>query len=169
MTVELAHAHSVQKPWGVVDPRPWSKAGDDANTIGEIWYQRPGSAAVDAFASAQAIVHQPAAFHPGSSGRCARPVNRTAERQNRSLVRPECRSGSQGRARPKTASHCAAIASGRGRRLDLGPCRVAGGAARRCDFRPRRHDPRDWRGTCHRGNPAAQRHDIPSFRSRSGA
>ena len=46
MTVELAHAHSVQKPWGVVDPRPWSKAGDDVKTIGEIWYQRPGSAAV---------------------------------------------------------------------------------------------------------------------------
>src|SRR4249919_1671237 len=46
MTIEHAHAHSLPKPWGIVDPRPWSSAGDDANTIGEIWYERPGSAAV---------------------------------------------------------------------------------------------------------------------------
>src|SRR6188474_2581878 len=46
MTIEHAHAHSLPKPWGIVDPRPWSSAGDGANTIGEIWYERSGSAAV---------------------------------------------------------------------------------------------------------------------------
>ena len=46
MTIEHALAHTLQKPWGVVDPRPWSCAGRDGNTIGEIWYERPGSAAV---------------------------------------------------------------------------------------------------------------------------
>jgi mannose-6-phosphate isomerase len=46
MTIEHAIAHSLQKPWGVVDPRPWSSAGRDDNTIGEIWYERSGSAAV---------------------------------------------------------------------------------------------------------------------------
>jgi mannose-6-phosphate isomerase len=45
MTVEHAHAHSLPKPWGVVDLRPWSDAGDDTNTIGEIWYERSDSAA----------------------------------------------------------------------------------------------------------------------------
>ena len=46
MTIEHAHAHSLPKPWGIVDPRPWSSAGDGANTIGEIWYERSDSTAV---------------------------------------------------------------------------------------------------------------------------
>ena len=46
MTIEHAHAHSLPKPWGIVDPRPWSSAGDGSNTIGEIWYERSDSAAV---------------------------------------------------------------------------------------------------------------------------
>src|ERR1700757_216222 len=45
MTIEQAIAHSLSKPWGVVDPRPWSSAGRDDNTIGEIWYERSGAAA----------------------------------------------------------------------------------------------------------------------------
>jgi len=46
MTIEHAIAHSLSKPWGVVDPRPWSSAGRDDNAIGEIWYERSGSAAM---------------------------------------------------------------------------------------------------------------------------
>ena len=46
MTIEQAIAHSLPKPWGVVDPRPWSSAGRDDHAIGEIWYERSGSAAV---------------------------------------------------------------------------------------------------------------------------
>jgi mannose-6-phosphate isomerase len=46
MTVEHAIAHSLQKPWGVADPRPWSSAGRDDNAIGEVWYERPSSATV---------------------------------------------------------------------------------------------------------------------------
>lgn len=46
MTIEHAHAHSLPKPWGIVDPRPWSSAGDGSNTIGEIWYERSDSTAV---------------------------------------------------------------------------------------------------------------------------
>jgi mannose-6-phosphate isomerase len=46
MTIEHAIAHSLPKPWGVVDPRPWSSAGRDDNAIGEIWYERSGSTAV---------------------------------------------------------------------------------------------------------------------------
>jgi mannose-6-phosphate isomerase len=45
MTIERARAHSLTKPWGVLDPRPWSNAGDDINTIGEIWYERSDSKA----------------------------------------------------------------------------------------------------------------------------
>jgi mannose-6-phosphate isomerase len=46
MTIEQAHAHSLPKPWGVLDLRPWSNAGDAANTIGEVWYERSDSTAV---------------------------------------------------------------------------------------------------------------------------
>jgi mannose-6-phosphate isomerase len=46
MTIEHAHAHSLSKPWGVVDLRPWSNAGDDAHTIGEIWFERADATAV---------------------------------------------------------------------------------------------------------------------------
>jgi mannose-6-phosphate isomerase len=44
MTIE--HARSVPKPWGVADARPWSTAGCDGNTIGEIWYDRSDSMAI---------------------------------------------------------------------------------------------------------------------------
>jgi mannose-6-phosphate isomerase len=46
MTVEHAHARALPKPWGVVDPRPWSNAGDGVTTIGEIWYERADAEAV---------------------------------------------------------------------------------------------------------------------------
>jgi len=45
MTIEFAHAHTLPKPWGVADLRPWSNAGDEANRIGEIWYERSSSTA----------------------------------------------------------------------------------------------------------------------------
>jgi|SRR6185369_738953 len=46
MTIEHAHAHSLSKPWGVLDPRPWSDAGDEAEPIGEIWFERADATAV---------------------------------------------------------------------------------------------------------------------------
>ena len=45
MTIELAHARLVTKPWGVVDLRPWSRPRGDSRSIGEIWYERPGQLA----------------------------------------------------------------------------------------------------------------------------
>jgi mannose-6-phosphate isomerase len=45
MTIEQARSHSLPKPWGVVDSRPWSDADDNASTIGEIWFERSGSTA----------------------------------------------------------------------------------------------------------------------------
>jgi mannose-6-phosphate isomerase len=44
LAIEHARAHSVPKPWGIVDLRPWSSARHDGEAIGEIWYERPGSA-----------------------------------------------------------------------------------------------------------------------------
>jgi len=41
MVVELALAHALPKPWGVVDLLPWSKAGYNGETIGEIWSIEP--------------------------------------------------------------------------------------------------------------------------------
>jgi mannose-6-phosphate isomerase len=45
MTIEHAIAHSLPKPWGAVDSRPWSSAGRDDNRIGEIWYERSSTEA----------------------------------------------------------------------------------------------------------------------------
>jgi mannose-6-phosphate isomerase len=46
MTIEHARGHALLKPWGVVDPRPWSNADQDGSTIGEVWYERSDSMAV---------------------------------------------------------------------------------------------------------------------------
>ena len=47
MVAELALAHALPKPWGVVDLFPWSKAGYDGKKIGEIWYGRADNSGVD--------------------------------------------------------------------------------------------------------------------------
>jgi mannose-6-phosphate isomerase len=45
MAIERARAQAVPKPWGVADLRPWSRADHDGGRlIGEIWYERSGSA-----------------------------------------------------------------------------------------------------------------------------
>ena len=45
MTIELASARAVEKPWGRTDLRPWSDAGRADGKIGEIWYERRDPAA----------------------------------------------------------------------------------------------------------------------------
>jgi mannose-6-phosphate isomerase len=45
MAIEHARAHSLPKPWGVLDTRPWISADRDGRTIGEVWYERSNSAA----------------------------------------------------------------------------------------------------------------------------
>lgn len=70
MTIEQAIAHSLPKPWGVVDPRPWSSAGHDDDRIGEIWYERSGSAAVaPALLLKLLLTNQPLSIqvHPGDA------------------------------------------------------------------------------------------------------
>jgi mannose-6-phosphate isomerase len=47
LVIEHARAHRLPKPWGIVDLRPWSDASHDGRAIGEIWYERSGSAAPD--------------------------------------------------------------------------------------------------------------------------
>jgi mannose-6-phosphate isomerase len=47
LAIEHARTHTVSKPWGIVDLRPWSNACCDGSATGEIWYQRPGSRAPD--------------------------------------------------------------------------------------------------------------------------
>lgn len=38
MTIELASRTIVNKPWGQVDPSPWTAPNDDGAPIGEIWF-----------------------------------------------------------------------------------------------------------------------------------
>jgi mannose-6-phosphate isomerase len=47
LAIEHARAHTVSKPWGIVDLRPWSNARQDGSAIGEIRYERPGSEVPD--------------------------------------------------------------------------------------------------------------------------
>ena len=47
MAIEHARTRVLPKPWGVEDLLPWSYVGHDGNAIGEIWYERPDSAALD--------------------------------------------------------------------------------------------------------------------------
>jgi mannose-6-phosphate isomerase len=48
MAIDLARAQALPKPWGVADLRPWSRVDHDRNRpVGEIWYERPGSATSD--------------------------------------------------------------------------------------------------------------------------
>jgi len=48
MAIEHARAHAVQKPWGVADLRPWTRANHGGSRlIGEIWYERSGSGSLE--------------------------------------------------------------------------------------------------------------------------
>ncbi len=47
MAIELARAHTVAKPWGIADLRPWSAAGRDDSQIGEIRYERSSNTDTD--------------------------------------------------------------------------------------------------------------------------
>ncbi len=43
MTIELASRTIVNKPWGQVDPSPWTAPNGDGAPIGEIWFGRQGT------------------------------------------------------------------------------------------------------------------------------
>ena len=40
MPIERVAVNSVNKPWGVADPRPWTQPSPDGTWIGELWYER---------------------------------------------------------------------------------------------------------------------------------
>jgi mannose-6-phosphate isomerase len=40
MPVERVTVNSVNKPWGVADPRPWAQPSSTGARIGELWYER---------------------------------------------------------------------------------------------------------------------------------
>jgi len=47
LAIEHARAHTVSKPWGIVDLLPWSNARHNGSAIGEIRYERPSREAPD--------------------------------------------------------------------------------------------------------------------------
>ena len=67
MTIERAHATALQKPWGIVDLRPWSREGHVALPSGEIWFERaPGVHATPALLLKVLFTSQPLSIqvHP---------------------------------------------------------------------------------------------------------
>ena len=166
MTVEHAIAHSLLKPWGAMDSRPWSSAGGNDRTVGEIWYERSGPADVPpALLLKLLLTSQPLSIqvHPGDAyARSMGLPNGKTEAWYVLSATPEAR-----------------IALGLKRRLTRQQLRQAiddgsisdlvvwqAVRARRHRFRPGRNDPRDRRGSGDRGDPATQRRDVSSVRSR---
>jgi len=47
LAIEHARAHTVSKPWGIVDLHPLINSRHDGSAIGEIWYERAGNDAAD--------------------------------------------------------------------------------------------------------------------------
>jgi mannose-6-phosphate isomerase len=47
MVVECARVRNLQKPWGVTDPRPWTKPAPAGSAIGEICYERTTAGATE--------------------------------------------------------------------------------------------------------------------------
>ena len=41
MTIVRAHQHNMERPWGVVDLKPWGATTENGCPVGEIWYKRP--------------------------------------------------------------------------------------------------------------------------------
>jgi hypothetical protein len=52
LAIEHARAHTVSKPWGVVDLHPWINSRHGRRAIGEIWYERAGTDAAADIAGA---------------------------------------------------------------------------------------------------------------------
>ena len=47
MAIERATARALPKPWGAEHLHPWSNAAHGGHPIGEIWFERPGNAALN--------------------------------------------------------------------------------------------------------------------------
>ena len=47
MAIERATARALPKPWGAEHLHPWNNAAHGGHAIGEIWYERPGNAALN--------------------------------------------------------------------------------------------------------------------------
>lgn len=70
MTIELARAHNLPKPWGVVDLRPWNNTQHDGSAIGEIWFERSSMAVADPMLLLKLLfTNQPLSIqvHPGDA------------------------------------------------------------------------------------------------------
>jgi len=169
MAIEHARAHTLPKPWGVVDLRPWSNARHDGNAIGEIWYERPGRAAADPSLLLKLLfTSQPLSIqvHPDD-----------AFAQSMGLPRGKSEAWYILSATPE-----AKVALGLKQRMTPQQLREAVDDGSISDllewqavsphdaiFVPARNDSRDWRGARNCGAPTAQRRDVPSVRLRSAA
>ena len=70
MAIEVARARVLQKPWGVVNPGPWSDAARTGRLIGELCYERSSAAAPEpALLLKILLTSQPLSIqvHPGDA------------------------------------------------------------------------------------------------------
>jgi mannose-6-phosphate isomerase len=66
VAIELARAKAVRKPWGVIDPRPWTLLSAGRDAIGEVWFERPNGAAASSLLFKLLFTSQPLSIqvHP---------------------------------------------------------------------------------------------------------
>ena len=169
MAIEHARARAIPKPWGVVDLRPWSNAPAHDKAIGEIWYERPDTAAVDPSLLLKLLfTSQPLSIQVHPDDTFAHSMGLPNGKTEAWYV--------------LSAAPEAKVALGLKRRLTPQQLREAiddGSISDLVAWHPvsaddiifvaRRNDSRDRRGSCHRGNPAAKRRDVPSVRLRPAA
>ena len=113
MTIEHARASALPKPWGILDLRPWSSARHDGGAIGEIWYERSGRVAAEPSLLLKLLfTNQPLSIQVHPDDAFAHSMGLPSGKTEAWYVLSAA-SGRQGRPRPQSASHAAAIASGR--------------------------------------------------------
>ena len=166
MVAELALAHALPKPWGVVDLFPWSKAGYDGETIGEIWYERADNSGVDPSLLLKLLfTSQPLSIQVHPNDVFARSMGLPNGKTEAWYI--------------LSAAPEAKVALGLSRRLTPQQLRKAIDdgtisdlvvwhtvSANDVSFCACRNDSRNWRRSRDCRTSAAERHDIPSVRSR---
>ena len=148
---------------------PGAAQADDDNTIGEIWYERSGpAAAAPSLLLKLLFTSQPLSIQVHPDDAYAQSIglpNGKTEAWYVLSAAPEAKValGLKRRLTPQQLRH--AVDDGSISDLVVWQAVSSG----RHHFRPCRNDPRDRRGACDRGNPAAQRRDVPPVRSRPRA
>ena len=164
MALEQACVQVMPKPWGSTDLLPWSEVDHDGVAIGELWFQRRDPNAPEPALLLKLLFTQEALsiqVHPDDAVAQAMglPHGKTEAWYILSAT-PDATIG----VGLKSVLTAAAVAGRHRRRLDRRTRPMAQRPQGRRHLRARRNDPRHRPGPGARGDPAAERYDVPPVR-----